>query len=61
MSIFGGILAGSVVGFYFAEKNLPFPLRYNKRPEGKTGSLEFDLQVVDVIIRDLKSSVGYHT
>jgi hypothetical protein len=59
MSVFAGILTGSLVGFYFAEKDLPFPLKYNKRPEGGAGSLEFDLKVVDTIVHDFRNTVGY--
>jgi len=48
-----------LVGVYFGEKNLPFPLRYNSRPLGGAGSLELDLQVANTIAADLRSAVGW--
>ncbi len=47
------------MGFYFAEKDTPFPIGYSKRPDGRTGTLEVDLQIVDIISRDFKNAVGY--
>lgn len=61
MSFFAGIFSGALVGFYFAEKRAPFPVSYVKRSDGKTGSLVFDLQIVDNILYDIKTSVGYTT
>lgn len=56
-----GIFTGALVGFYFAEKNASFPVRYVKRSDGRTGSLVLDLQIVDHILYDIKTSVGYTT
>ncbi len=61
MSVFGGIFAGMLVGFYFAEKDVPFPLKYNSRTETKAGSLELDLQIVDTLLYDIKKAVGYRS
>ena len=61
MSIIGGVLTGAVLGFYFAEKRVPFPLVYNPRTDGHTGYLTLDLQIVDAITRDMKEAVGYGT
>ena len=55
--IFSGIISGIILGTYFAEKDLPFPLRYNRKPEN-CGSIELDLAVADTIFEDLKSLVG---
>ena len=54
MGIFTRIIAGGIVGFYFAEKDLPFPVSYHSRPLERTGHLSIDLQIVDVITRDLQ-------
>ena len=54
MSIFGGIITGAIVGFYFAEKNVPFPLTYHPRTQGHTGYLTLALQIIDTISRDVK-------
>jgi|JI10StandDraft_1071094.scaffolds.fasta_scaffold4433374_1 hypothetical protein len=59
MSVIAGIFSGVLVGFYFAEKNASFPVRYVKRTDGRTGSLVLDLQIVDHILYDVKTSVGY--
>ena len=59
MSILAGMFTGTLLGCYFAEKNVPFPLAYNRRPDGRTGSLSLDLQIVDVVINDVKTAVGY--
>jgi hypothetical protein len=56
--VFSGLISGIIVGTYFAEKGLPFPLRYNKKPE-QAGSLELDLQVVTTIVDDVRNLVGY--
>ena len=53
------ILVGGLIGFYYAEKELPFPLVYRNRPEGRTGYLELDLQIVDTVTDDIKSTFGY--
>lgn len=59
MSVIAGMFTGTLVGIYFAEKNVAFPVRYNRRPNGSPGSLEFDLEIFDVVTRDLKRCVGY--
>lgn len=59
MSIFGGILSGLIVGFYFAEKDVPFPLAYHSRTQGHSGYLTLDLQIIDTISKDIKEAVGY--
>lgn len=59
MSVIAGIFTGALVGIYFAERNVSFPLRYNRHPQGKAGSLELDLQILNVIASDIKSAVGY--
>lgn len=61
MGIFTRIIAGGIVGFYFAEKDLPFPVSYHPRPLERIGHLSVDLQIVDVITRDLQDAVGYGT
>lgn len=61
MSVIAGIFTGALLGVYFAEKEAAFPLRYNRRPQGQAGSLELDLQIVNVIFADIKSAVGYTT
>lgn len=61
MSVIAGIFTGALLGVYFAEKEVAFPLRYNRHPQGKAGSLELDLQIVNVIFADIKSAVGYTT
>lgn len=59
MSIFAGIFTGACIGFYFAEKDVPFPVRYHKRQDGKTGHLSIDLEIADVITRDVRQALGY--
>ena len=59
MSIFAGIFSGVLVGLYFAEKNVPFPVTYHERPQGHTGFLTLDLQIIDTISQDVKDAVGY--
>jgi len=56
--IFSGIISGIIVGTYFAEKELPFPLKYNRKPDS-AGSIELDLTVAGTIFNDLKCLVGY--
>jgi hypothetical protein len=55
--IFSGILSGIFLGVYFAEKQLPFPLKYNTRPD-TIGSLELDLSVFSTIADDIREAVG---
>ena len=55
--IFTGILSGIFLGVYFAEKQLPFPLKYNKRADS-IGSLELDLAVFSTIADDIRGAVG---
>lgn len=59
MSVLAGIFTGALVGVYFAEKNVSFPVKYNRRPEGGAGSLVVDLQIFNNILRDVKESVDY--
>lgn len=59
MSVIAGIFTGALVGVYFAEKNVAFPLKYNKRPNGRIGSLELDLQILNILFADIRSAVGY--
>ena len=59
MSVLKGIFAGLLTGVYFAEKDLPFPLKYNRREDRRAGTLALDLQVVDTIVADLRGMVGY--
>jgi hypothetical protein len=45
--MFSKILGAIIMGVYFAEKGLPFPLKFVKKPE-HVGTLELDLQVIGV-------------
>lgn len=54
-----GIITGTLLGVYFAEKNLPFPIQYNKKID-HAGSIELDLQVVTTIKNDIVNMVGYN-
>ena len=59
MSMLWGALSGTIVGVYFAEKDLTFPITYAPRPTGEFGSLGVDLQVANVIINDVRGMFGY--
>ncbi len=59
MSFIWGCLTGTIVGVYFGEKNIPFPIKYNPRSTGGVGSLELDLQVANTIAQDLRNAVGW--
>jgi len=59
MSFLGGCFTGLIVGIYFGEKDLPFPIRYNSRQNGALGSLELDLQVANQITNDIRGAFGY--
>lgn len=53
-----GIFAGMFAGVYFGERQLPFPLKYNKKPES-LGSLELDLSVFSTIADDVRALVSH--
>lgn len=55
--ILTGIFTGMFMGVYFAERQLPFPLKYNKRPDN-FGSLELDLSVLSTITDDVRGLIG---
>jgi hypothetical protein len=59
MSFFWGSLTGMLVGIYYAEKSFPFPLAYRSGPNGSAGAIEFDLQIVNSIVSDVRGAVGY--
>jgi hypothetical protein len=59
MSFLGGCFAGLVIGIYFGEKDLPFPVKYNARQNGSLGSLELDLQVANTLANDIRGAFGY--
>lgn len=43
MSFFWGVMTGSFVGIYYAEKRLTFPIKYHPIPNRTAGKLELDL------------------
>lgn len=59
MSFFWGAVTGGLIGVYFAEKNLPFPLSYHAAPDNQAGKLELDLQIGNVIVNDIRNAFGY--
>lgn len=59
MSFLFGCFTGGLVGVYFGEKGLPFPLSYTGRPEGGIGYLKIDLQVANTIANDVRAAFGY--
>lgn len=59
MSFFWGSFTGMIVGFYFAEKNVPFPISYRRPNDGSAGVIELDLRILNTIISDAKNTVGY--
>jgi hypothetical protein len=59
MSFFWGSFTGMLLGFYFAEKNVPFPISYIRPSDGSFGAIELDLRIINTIISDAKSTVGY--
>lgn len=54
-----GMITGTILGVYFAEKNLPFPIHYNKKVD-QAGSIELDLQVLSTLKEDIVGMVGYN-
>jgi hypothetical protein len=58
MSFFWGAVTGGLIGVYFAEKNVPFPLSYHPGPDNRPGKLELDLQIGSVIANDIRSALG---
>lgn len=59
MSFFWGVLTGGLVGVYFAEKNVPFPLAYRSRSDNSAGVIEVDLQIANTIVSDIRGAFGY--
>ena len=59
MSFFWGSFTGMMIGFYFAEKNVPFPISYRRPSDGSAGVIELDLRIINTIISDAKNTVGY--
>lgn len=43
---------GSILGLYYGEKRLPFPIQYVPK-NGEVGNIMFDLSIVNSIIYDL--------
>lgn len=43
---------GSLIGIYYGEKRLPFPIQYLPK-EGEVGDIKFDLSIVNSIVKDL--------
>ncbi len=58
MSFFWGAVTGSLIGVYFAEKDVPFPLSYHSRPNKSAGQLVLDLQIGNVILNDIRGALG---
>lgn len=61
MSFFWGSMTGIIVGIYYSEKSLPFPLSYRKGPNGSVGAIELDLQILNTMVRDVRRAVSYGT
>lgn len=59
MSFIWGAVTGGLIGVYFAEKNVPFPLSYHAGPNNLAGKLELDLQIGNVIVNDIRGAFGY--
>ena len=59
MSFFWGSLTGMLVGIYYSEKSLPFPLTYKKGPNGSAGAIELDLQILNTMVKEAREAVGY--
>ena len=59
MSFFWGSFTGMMVGFYFAEKSVPFPISYRRPSDGSAGVIQLDLRIINTIISDAKNTVGY--
>lgn len=43
---------GSLLGIYYGEKRLPFPIQYLPK-EGEVGDIKFDLSIINSIVKDL--------
>jgi hypothetical protein len=59
MSFFWGAVTGSLIGVYFAEKDVPFPLSYHSGPNKSAGQLVLDLQIGNVIVNDIRAAFGF--
>lgn len=48
---------GGLIGLYYGEKRLPFPLQYVPGQEG-VGYLKLDLSVANALLKDAQKLVG---
>lgn len=47
------MLFGSIIGIYYGEKRLPFPIQYIAK-ENQVGDIKLDLSVVNAAVKDVK-------
>lgn len=47
------LLLGSIIGIYYGEKRLPFPVQYIAK-QNEVGDIKLDLSVVNAIVKDVK-------
>ena len=46
------LLWGTLLGIYYGEKRLPFPVQYLPK-EGQIGDIKLDLSIVNAVVGDL--------
>ena len=51
---------GSLIGIYYGEKRLPFPIQYIPK-EGQVGNIKLDLSIVNSVVHDLMKVFNQHS
>jgi hypothetical protein len=46
------LLWGSLIGIYYGEKRLPFPIQYQPKKD-EVGNIKIDLSIINSVLHDL--------